>query len=111
MLRKIFWPKRDEATGEWRKLYNDELSDLYYSANIVRVIKSRMKWASHVARMGETKCVYRIFVEKPERKRQRGRPRYRWEDNIKIFSKWDVGEWSGLIRLRTHTGGGDFQMR
>jgi len=65
-----------------------------------------MKWAGHVARMGERKCVYRVLVGKPERKRQIGRPSYRWEDNIKMFRKWDVGEWTGLIRLRTGTGDG-----
>jgi hypothetical protein len=61
--------------------------------------------------MGERKCVYMVFVGKPERKRQRGRPRYRWEDNIKIFSRWDVGEWTGLIRLRIGTGGGHLWKR
>ena len=76
MLRRIFGPKRDVVTGEWRKLHNEELNDLYCLPNIVRVIKSRrMRWARHVARMGERGGVYRFLVEKPEGKRPLGRPR------------------------------------
>ena len=79
-----FGPKRDEVTGEWRKLHNEELSDLYSLPNIVRVVKSRrMRWVGHVARMGERRGVHRVLVGKPEGKRLLGRPRPRWEDNIK----------------------------
>ena len=85
MLRRVFAPKRDEVTGEWRKLHNEDLNDLYSLPNIVRVVKSRrMIWAGHVARMGEDRGVHRVLVGKPEGKRPLGRPRRRWEDNIKI---------------------------
>jgi hypothetical protein len=73
------------VTGEWRKLHNEELNDLYSLPNIVRVVKSRqMIWAGHVARMGEDRGVYKVLVGKPERKRPLGRPRRRWENNIKM---------------------------
>ena len=78
VLRRIFGPRRKEVTGEWRRLHNDELNHLYCSPNIVRVIKSRrMRWAGHVARMGEERWVYRVLVGKPEGRRPLGRPRRR----------------------------------
>jgi len=84
VLRRIFGPKRDEETGEWRKLHSEELNDLYSSPNIVRMIKLRMRLAGYVARVGEKRDVYRVLVGKPEGKRPLGRPSRRWEDNIKM---------------------------
>jgi len=84
-MRRIFGPNRGGLTGEWRKLHNEELNDLYCLLNIVWVIKSRrMREAGHVARMGERRDVYSVLVEKREGKRPLGRPRSRWEDNIKM---------------------------
>jgi hypothetical protein len=85
MLRRVFGPKRDEVTGEWRKIHNEELNNLYSLPSIVRVVKSRrMRWAGHVARMGKERGVHRVLVGKPEGKRSLWRPRRRWEDNIKM---------------------------
>ena len=89
VLRTVFGPKRDEVTGEWRKLHNEDLRDLYSLPNIVRVVKSRIRWAGHVVRMEEGRGVHRVLVGKPKGKRPVGRPRLdgrlllRW-----IFKKW-----------------------
>jgi hypothetical protein len=108
VLRRIFGPKRDEVTGEWRRLHNEELNDLYSSPNIFRVVKSRrMRWVGHVARMGEGRGAYGILVRRPEGRRPLGRPRRRWEDNIKMdLQEMGWGAWTRLIWLRIGTGGG-----
>jgi hypothetical protein len=106
VLRRIFGPKRDEATAEWRRLHNEELNDLYSSPNIIRVMKSRrMRWAGHASRMGG-RGAYGILVGRPERRRRLGRPRRRLSIILKwVFKKWD-GAWTGLSWFRIGTGGG-----
>jgi hypothetical protein len=104
VLRRIFGPRRDEVTGEWRRMHNEELNDLYSSPSIVRVIKlRRIRWAGHVARMGEKRGVYRVLVVKPEGKRPMGRPRRRWVDNIRMYLQ-ELGcgymDWIGLAQDR-----------
>ena len=103
VLRRVFGSKRDEVKGEWKKLHNEELRDLYSLPNIVRVVKSRrMRWAGHVARIGEGRGVHRVLVGKPEGKRPLGRPRHRWEDNIKtdLWEVGGVGDWMELAQDR-----------
>ena len=96
--------KKDEITGEWRKLHNAELHALYSSPNIIRNIKSRrLRWAGHLARMEQTRNVYRVLVGKPEGKKPLGGPRYRWENNIKMGLRevgYDPGEWIDLAEDR-----------
>jgi hypothetical protein len=92
-LKRIFGPKRDEVTGEWRKLHEEELNDLYSSPNIVRVIKwRRMRWSGYVARMGERRNVYRILVGNLKERAYLGDPGVNWRIILRwIFRKWDMG--------------------
>ena len=108
VLRRVFGPKRDEVTGEWRKLHNEELCDLYSLPNIVRVVKSRrMRWAGHVVRMGEGRVMYRVLVGKPEGKNDWGDP----DVDGRIILRWIFRKWEGVVGtgwswLRIGRGGG-----
>jgi len=104
VLRRIFGPRRDEVTGEWRRLHNEELNESYSSPNIVQGVKSRrMRWAGHVAHMGEERGVYRVLVGKLEGRRPLGRPRHRWVGNIRLDLQGEgcgYMDWIGLTQDR-----------
>jgi hypothetical protein len=106
-LRGIFGPKRDDVMGEWRKLHNEEYHNLYLSPDIIRQVKSRrMRWAGHVACMGEERKVYKDLVGNPKGKRPLGRPRRRWEDGIRMDLKEIV--WGGVNWIRLAQGRGQW---
>jgi len=113
VLRRIFGPRRVEVTGECWKLHTEELNDLYSSPNIVRVIKlRRMRWVEPVVRMGERGGIYRVLLGKLEGRRPLGRPRHRWEDNIKMdLKEVGFGLWTGLSWLKLGTGGIHLNLR
>jgi hypothetical protein len=102
VLRKVFGSKRDEVTGEWRKVHNEELHDVYSSPSIITIMKlRRMRFTGHVARMGEKSNAYRLFLGKPAGRRPLGRPRRRWLNNIRIDLVqvgWDDVDWIGLAQ-------------
>jgi hypothetical protein len=102
VLRKVFGPKRDKVTGEWRRLHKEELYDLYSLTNIIRVIESRIRWVGYVARRGDRRGAYRVLVGRPEKKRPLGTLRRIWEDNIKMDLQ-EVGwgmDWIDLAQDR-----------
>jgi hypothetical protein len=107
VLRRIFGPRRDEVTGGWRKLHDEELCDLYSSPSIIRIIKSRRKrWSGLVARMGRKRNGHMLLVGKPQGKRPLGRQRLRWLYNIKTdLGEIGLGVWTGLVWLRIGTSG------
>jgi len=109
VLRRIFGPRKDAVTEEWRRLHNEELSDLYSSPNTVRLIKwRRMRWTGHVAHMGEERGVYRVLVGKPEGKNHWGNLGAEGWILGWLSRRWDVGIWTGLGWPRIETGGGRF---
>jgi hypothetical protein len=104
VLRRMFGPKRDGVTGEWRKPHNEELHNLYSLSSIIRIFRSRrMRWMGHVEQMGEKRIVYRLLVGKPQGKRPLGGPRRRWIGNVKmglLEIAFIVVEWIGLAQVR-----------
>jgi hypothetical protein len=108
VMKRIFGPKRDEVTGQWRKLHNGDLHNLYSSPDTIWQDKSRrMRWAGHVARVGEGRNVYRVLVGKPKGKRILERPRHRWKNGIKMYLQhigWEDVEWIQLVRVGAGSG-------